>query len=259
MSPISGPSSSNSYDSIYPLYHAFKKNPFPDLPPHLAPNQPKYYGNVQTFMHPNPSTLHYIQSQPQTQIPNISSTTLLAGNRSIITTPTYQPQQMFTQNPEVSRGRPIKILPSNNYQSIAPGQHEEAMRQQRMNYMLDEQISIMMTSPKSPRGRPYKGKETEPERLERLRKMAQSRKMKRDNETPDQRQARLKDLADRARKRRESMLVGETAEERRDRLSKQAEYARQRRLNSQTPQAIRMAEQKAKTLYARLKKADGTF
>lgn len=267
LSPISGGS---SYDqNMYSECPKFLTNTFPDLPPHLAPNQPKYYGQIQNFMPPNPTSLHYIppaHAQQQTQIPAITSTTTTImkqdtsgrqtypANQQHISNPVYNP---FTppsnlQQPEIYRGRPMKILPSNDYQSIAPSLQEEAMRQQKLNCMLEEHINIIMTSPKSSRGRPGKGRESDPQRAERLRKMAELRRQQRDKETPDERAARLKDLADRARKRRETMLTSETEDERRERLSRQAEYARQRRLKCQTPQAIRQAEQKAKNLYQKL-------
>lgn len=269
LSPISG-GSSYDHQHMYPECPKFLTNTFPDLPPHLAPNQPKYYGQIQNFMPPTPTSLHYIppahSQHQQTQIPAITSTTSSSmkhepsggrhtypTNAQQLSNPMYN---LFTApanpQPEIYRGRPMKILPSNDYQSIAPALQEEALRQQKLNNMLEEHINIIMTSPKSTRGRPGKGRESDPQRSERLRKMAELRRHQRDKETPDERAARLKDLADRARKRRESMLTSETEAERRERLTRQAEYARQRRLKCQTPQAIRQAEQRAKNLYQKL-------
>lgn len=286
LSPNSG-ASSQSYENLYPTpsYPILKPNQFPDLPPHLAPNQAKYYGSIQNFMPATPPSLQYISSQTSTLPPPPSSSIISsAGHGNPHTTSTsftptrppvfpgqlhtshqiQQPQPalpyppLLTQQsanslsvaqPEISRGRPVKIFPSNDYTCIAPALQDEAIRQQKLSYMLEEQINIMLTSPRSARGRPNKGNETDPERMERLRKMAEMRRAQRDKETPDERQARLKDLAERAKKRRESIIKDESPEERKERLSRQAEYARQRRLKCQTPQAIRQAEQRAKDLY----------
>lgn len=258
----------NSYEQIYSTYPSFRSSPFPDLPPHIAPNQPKYYGHIQNFVPPQPSQLQYIQpfhqSQdsgavnqiaPQTHIIQTSAQQLNAAipynTQLVYTTAVAQP--ILDVQPGVARGRPIKILPSNNYQTVAPAHQHEAVRQQKLNNLLEEQISIIMTSPKQSRGRPSViGEETDQLREERLRKMREARKAQRDLETPEQRESRLKDLSERARKRRVALLTGESEEDRRERLRRQAEYARERRNRGQTPQAFRQAQQDAKNLYAKL-------
>lgn len=74
-----------------------------------------------------------------------------------------------------------------------------------------------------------KPNESEFERMEKLRKSAELSRLRRNNETPEQRSKRLNDLKMRARKRREEIKNSESEEERKNRLAKQAEYARQRR------------------------------
>lgn len=72
--------------------------------------------------------------------------------------------------------------------------------------------------------------ENEQQRLERLRITAEKSRIRRMHESPAQREKRLKDLKDRARRRREQIKLTETAEERKERLAQQADYARARRL-----------------------------
>jgi len=74
-----------------------------------------------------------------------------------------------------------------------------------------------------------KSNETESDRQEKLRKSAELSRLRRNNETPEQRSKRLNDLKMRARKRREEIKQMETEEDRKSRLAKQAEYARIRR------------------------------
>lgn len=286
-------SPSISFDNFYSSYQSFKGSPFPDLPPHVAPNQPKYYGHIQNFVSPQPSSLHYIPPIQQQQQHQPSQThPATTGNTSATTTTTSSSQQQHQQQPpqqhpalhmnhihqqpasysghivnshpltvvaqtvaqpEITRGRPIKLLPSNNYQTIAPAHQQEAVRQQKLNHLLEEQINIIMASPKQGRGRPsLPADASDSSREERLRRMREARKMQLAAETPEQRAARLKDLAERARKRRISLLSNETDEERRERLKRQAEYARERRETKyHSPNAHREAEQRAKDLYAK--------
>jgi len=137
-------------------------------------------------------------------------------------------------------------------QSTSPELKVDVDRHKKMNELLEEQINIMLASPKRTRGRPSKGRETPNEREERLRKMAESRRIKRQNETPAERHIRLQMLTKRARERRELIRNSETENERKERLSKQAEYARKRRMKEQTPAAKEKAEQRARELYAKL-------
>ena len=74
-----------------------------------------------------------------------------------------------------------------------------------------------------------KSNEAEFDRLEKLRKSAELSRLRRNNETPEQRAKRLNDLKLRARKRREEVKQRESEEDRKSRLAKQAEYARIRR------------------------------
>lgn len=193
--------------------------------------------NVPPIQVPNPQQIYRPSSGTAAQ--QISTTSYTTQN------------QQPGQTPFV-RGRPVKIFPSNDYRNISPSLKDEADRQHTLNEMLEAHINNMLTSPKQSRGRPYRGRETNGDRSERLRKMADSRRAQRDKETPDERSARLRDLAERARKRREITLQTENDEERRLRLQKQAEYARKRRQNNQTPIALKIAEERAKHLYTKL-------
>ena len=165
--PINGVNQSvnqpySTTDAFYPQYHTLKTNPFPELPPHVVvatSNDQKFYGTIQNFSaapmqyitttHPSPQQPNQLSSVSSSSAPTL----LTIGNRSIIsTTPTYQvaPSQVMypiIASPESPRGRPVKILPSNNYQTIAPTLQGEALRQQRMNTMLEEQINIMLATP----------------------------------------------------------------------------------------------------------------
>lgn len=194
------------------------------------------------------------QNVPPIQIPTAQQlyrpSSATAAQQHLSTTYSMA-NQLPGQSPFV-RGRPVKIFPSNDYRNISPSLKVEADRQHTLNELLEAQINKMLTSPKQSRGRPYKGRETDDDRDDRLRKMADVRRTQRDKETPDERAVRLHDLAERARKRREMTMQTESEEERRIRLQKQADYARQRRQRAQTPQALKVAEERAKHLYTKL-------
>lgn len=195
------------------------------------------------------------QNVPPIQVPSPQQmyrpSSATAAQQQLSTTYSMANQPPVGQSPFV-RGRPVKIFPSNDYRNISSSLKVEADRQHTLNEMLEAQINKMLTSPKQSRGRPYKGRETDDDRDDRLRKMAETRKTQRDKETADERTVRLRDLAERARKRRELTMQTETEEERRIRLQKQSDYARQRRQSAQTPQAVRMAEERAKHLYTKI-------
>lgn len=255
-----------SPESLYHTYQVTKPPPFPELPPHLAPSthqEPRYFMQTPSnFAMPGHSNggdsgshvqqpLQYVYSVQPTAIQTSNAPQTMAIGQSQhsghgIQTPTTSPYAVVKQQPSpvsldptaspaVTIGRPLKIFPSNDYRSIAPQLHDEAQRQHQLNQMLDTQITHIISHPRSARGRPAKGPETEEERSARLRRMADQRAAQRDRETPEERAARLRDLAERARKRREQMLSTETPDERRDRLQRQAEYARQRQAGL-TPQ-----------------------
>lgn len=152
------------------------------------------------------------------------------------------------------RNRQRKVFPLDDHGNpIVPEEiKDDVDRQKVMSELLEEQINIILSSPKRHRGRPSKGRETDKERTERLRKMAESRRIKRANETPDERQRRLQVLTDRARHRREIIKATETEDERKVRLARQAEYARMRRIREQAPDAKHKADQRAKELYAKI-------
>lgn len=151
-----------------------------------------------------------------------------------------------------------KVFPQGGHGTHPPPDPDNTLRNDvdrqkaMMNELLEEQINIILSSPKRNRGRPNRGRESSDQRARRLRKMAESRRIKRANETPAERQHRLQMLTDRARHRRDIIKATETEEERRERLSRQAEYARRRRMKEQLPDAKSKADQRAKELYAKL-------
>jgi hypothetical protein len=99
---------------------------------------------------------------------------------------------------------------------------------------------------------PKRIKESDEQRLERLRVTAEKSRIRRQNETPEQREKRLHDLKTRARKRREEIKMNETEEERKLRLQTQAEYARSRRMKLNTLEGKEKIERKARELYAKI-------
>lgn len=279
----------HEFDQAYPPYHLFRTNQFPELPPHLNPQTsraPAAAGSgdtassvgatTATGMYSTPAHLTNLQDLSQHLVNQYQHAKIIQQSSAQYTPSTnvppiqipnpqqiYRPssatatQQYTTQNQQPGqtpfvRGRPVKIFPSNDYREISPSLKDEADRQHTLNEMLEAHINNMLASPKQSRGRPYRGRETDGDRSERLRKMADSRRAQRDKETPDERSARLRDLAERARKRREITLQTENDEERRLRLQKQAEYARKRRQNNLTPLALKIAEERAKHLYTKL-------
>lgn len=215
-------------------------------------SQVKYYGNVPHISSANALSIQClpdISSMNQTNIrpPNV------ATSISIYPISTHYTQPFMTPNIMTPvRGRPVTIHPSNDYRSVNPAQREEAERQFLSHNMLESTINAMLSSPKQGRGRPASRCDNVSGYDERRTKQATARRNQRNNETPEARKARLEDLAQRARKRRELLMATETEEERRKRLASQAEYARQRRLKLQTPEAVKNQIQKAKVLYSKL-------
>lgn len=94
--------------------------------------------------------------------------------------------------------------------------------------------------------------ETEEERFERLRLTAEKSRLRRSRESLEQREKRLQDLKDRARRRRELVKMHESEEERKARLAKQAEYARRRRTTLNTVEEKQNIDKKARELYAKI-------
>lgn len=223
-------------------------------PPHnqSLQNQVKYYGNV-----PHISSANALSIQCLPDISSMNQTNIrpanVATSISIYPISTNYTQPFMTPNIMTPvRGRPVTIHPSNDYRSVNPAQREEAERQFLSHNMLESTINAMLSSPKQGRGRPASRCDDISGFDERRSKQANARRNQRNNETPEARKARLEDLAQRARKRRELLMATETEEERRKRLAGQAEYARQRRLKLQTPEAVKNQIQKAKVLYSKL-------
>lgn len=215
-------------------------------------NQVKYYGNV-----PHISSANALSIQCLPDISSMNQTNIrpanVATSISIYPISTNYTQPFMTPNIMTPvRGRPVTIHPSNDYRSVNPAQREEAERQFLSQNMLESTINAMLSSPKQGRGRPASRCDDISGYDERRSKQANARRNQRNNETPEARKARLEDLAQRARKRRELLMATETEEERRKRLANQAEYARQRRLKLQTPEAVKSQIQKAKVLYSKL-------
>lgn len=215
-------------------------------------SQVKYYGNVPHISSANALSIQClpdISSMNQANIrpANVATSISIYPISSNYTQPFMTPNIM-----QPVRGRPVTIHPSNDYRSVNPAQREEAERQFLSHNMLESTINAMLSSPKQGRGRPASRCDDISGYDERRSKQANARRNQRNNETPEARKARLEDLAQRARKRRELLMATETEEERRKRLANQAEYARQRRLKLQTPEAVKNQIQKAKVLYSKL-------
>lgn len=239
------------------LLHNPNDNTYTNLVAYPPPNQSlqnqvKYYGNV-----PHISSANALSIQCLPDISSMNQTNIrpanVATSISIYPISTNYTQPFMTPNIMTPvRGRPVTIHPSNDYRSVNPAQREEAERQFLSHNMLESTINAMLSSPKQGRGRPASRCDDVAGFDERRSKQANARRNQRNNETPEARKARLEDLAQRARKRRELLMATETEEERRKRLSGQAEYARQRRLKLQTPEAVKNQIQKAKVLYSKL-------
>lgn len=225
---------------------------YPPINNQSLQSQVKYYGNV-----PHISTANALSIQCLPDISSMNQTNIrptnVATSISIYPITTHYTQPFMTPNIMTPvRGRPVTIHPSNDYRSVNPAQREEAERQFLSHNMLESTINAMLSSPKQGRGRPASRCDNTSGYDERRTKQANARRNQRNNETPEARKARLEDLAQRARKRRELLMATETEDERRKRLSSQAEYARQRRLKLQTPEAVKNQIQKAKVLYSKL-------
>ncbi|XP_037027827.1 uncharacterized protein LOC119068359 [Bradysia coprophila] len=215
-------------------------------------SQVKYYGNVPHISSANALSIQCLPDISSMNQTNIRPTNV-ATSISIYPISTHYTQPFMTPNIMTPvRGRPVTIHPSNDYRSVNPAQREEAERQFLSHNMLESTINAMLSSPKQGRGRPASRCDNTSGYDERRTKQANARRNQRNNETPEARKARLEDLAQRARKRRELLMATETEEERRKRLANQAEYARQRRLKLQTPEAVKSQIQKAKVLYSKL-------
>lgn len=241
--PVSSPpSSSNSQQNYYPMYHnGFQLAIAPNtIPP---PFTPVHFQNAGTIQQPQQQQ----QQAPQTY--NIVNASQQAQNQQQLP---QQPTQLVQDFPKPVRGRPKKIFPDNEITRIPAELQDEAIRQYKVNALLENEINQILASPKRGRGRPGRGHETEEERRIRLDKMAAHQRQVRANETLEEREIRLRKLSERARLKRQQIRETETEEERRVRRAKQAEYARLRRLRAQTPENKKRIEERAKQLYAQI-------
>lgn len=179
--------------------------------------------------------------------------------------------QAIQDFPKPVRGRPRKIIYTNStsntenandeISSLSTEQQEVLVGQQKVSSFLEQEITNMLASPQltQRRGRGQHSSsssqhkfETDDEKRIRLDKMAAHQRQVRANETPDQREVRLKKLSERARMKRAQVRETESTDDRKVRLSRQAEYARMRRLRAQTPDYKRKVEERARQLYAQL-------
>lgn len=232
----------------------FNSGPF--LGQHPSPFQPQppniHHHNIPQ---PPPSNHNNAHQQNYSHQQNSQSPASTNQRQQPLRIPSPEDSSSNDSEKERIRDRQRKVFPLDDHGNPrAPEEMKDVDvdRQKVMSELLEEQISIILSSPKRHRGRPSKGRETDKERTERLRKMAESRRIKRANETPEERQRRLQVLTDRARHRREIIKATETEEERKIRLARQAEYARMRRVREQAPDAKHKADQRAKDLYAKI-------
>lgn len=93
---------------------------------------------------------------------------------------------------------------------------------------------------------------TDSERKEKLRLIAEKSRLRRKNESQEQREKRLNDLKERARRRRELVKINETEDEKKERLANQAEYARSRRVKLNSVDEKLKIEKKARELYVKI-------
>ncbi|XP_067638764.1 probable serine/threonine-protein kinase yakA isoform X2 [Eurosta solidaginis] len=283
---VTSPSGTPAQATYYPMYH----NGFQlSIPPNTVPPPftPVHFTNT-TNSGTSPSTGQVVQSVggAYNLLTNTSITAAVAAVASSATQ-----QQVIQDFPKPVRGRPRKIIFSStgtgNTTTTVPSTSnavdskdgiyllpttvtsestEDALRQQKVSALLEQEINQMLASPQQTqrRGRGQQQSsptgstrssghkyETDEDKRRRLDKMAAHQREIRANETPEQRAVRLAKLCERARLKRQEIRATETPEERKVRLSKQAEYARMRRLRSHSR---RRTEDRARELYEELKK-----
>nr|XP_036221508.1 myb-like protein AA isoform X10 [Bactrocera oleae] len=284
---VTSPSSTPTQATYYPMYH----NGFQlTIPPNTVPPPftPVHFTNNTTNSGTSPTSGQVAQAGvggAYNLLAN-SSITAAAAVAAVASTATQQ-QQAIQDFPKPVRGRPRKVIFSNtgtgnnasttnNTGDSKNGIYllptgttespEDALRQQKVSALLEQEINQMLASPQqtprrgrgqqhssptgSTRGSGHKY-ETDEDKRRRLDKMAAHQREVRANETPEQRAVRLAKLCERARLKRAEIRATESPDERKVRLSKQAEYARMRRLRTHSR---RRTEDRARELYEELKK-----
>lgn len=223
------------------------------------------------FITSNDNLLNAPQYQILTAIPAKSEITINSSNSSsssiVSSPPTISSFQEITSSSlqdfdvapptpiieKKSRGRPRKVYHDpQNWNELPKETKIEYARQQHMEIMVKQEMTDMMKNPPRGRGRPSKGNSNDGERMERLKKMAAMGRIRRANETAEQREARLKNLRERAQQRRDMVYATETEEQRHTRLIRQSEYARNRRLRMNTKEGKALMEKRARELYIKI-------
>ncbi|XP_053950186.1 putative uncharacterized protein DDB_G0271606 isoform X4 [Anastrepha ludens] len=283
---VTSPSSTPAQATYYPMYH----NGFQlSIPPNTVPPPftPVHFTSNTTNSGTSPSSGQVAQSTVGGAYNLLANTSITAAAAVAAVASTATQQQAIQDFPKPVRGRPRKIIfsstgtvnnastPSstgdtkNGIYLLPTGSTEspeDALRQQKVSALLEQEINQMLSSPQqtqrrgrgqqhssptgSTRGSGHKY-ETDEDKRRRLDKMAAHQREVRANETPEQRAVRLAKLCERARLKRAEIRATESTEERKTRLSKQAEYARMRRLRSHSR---RRTEDRARELYEELKK-----
>ncbi|XP_054730967.1 putative uncharacterized protein DDB_G0271606 isoform X4 [Anastrepha obliqua] len=283
---VTSPSSTPAQATYYPMYH----NGFQlSIPPNTVPPPftPVHFTSNTTNSGTSPSSGQVAQSTVGGAYNLLANTSITAAAAVAAVASTATQQQAIQDFPKPVRGRPRKIIfsstgtvnnasTSSNTGDTKNGIYllptgstespEDALRQQKVSALLEQEINQMLSSPQqtqrrgrgqqhssptgSTRGSGHKY-ETDEDKRRRLDKMAAHQREVRANETPEQRAVRLAKLCERARLKRAEIRATESTEERKTRLSKQAEYARMRRLRSHSR---RRTEDRARELYEELKK-----
>lgn len=185
------------------------------IPQQQHPNISFYDNSVQTnnynFVNFNNSISALAFNDPSSNIPQ-------PVNNSIITLNIPHYHTVFSSQPHI---------PSKNYSN--PHIIKEEIYPNQSKHHLMTKNAELCNNQSDNNYLNLKSHESESERQEKLRKSAELSRLRRNNETPEQRSKRLNDLKLRARKRREEIKQCESDGQRKNRLAKQAEYARLRR------------------------------
>ncbi|XP_017472606.1 PREDICTED: G-box-binding factor isoform X2 [Rhagoletis zephyria] len=282
---VTSPSSTPTQATYYPMYH----NGFQlSIPPNTVPPPftPVHFTST-TNSGTSPSSGQVTQSAVGGAYNLLANTSITAAAAVAAVASSATQQQVIQDFPKPVRGRPRKIIFSNtgtannattmsNTGDSKNGIYllptgstestEDALRQQKVSALLEQEINQMLASPQQTqrrgRGQQHSSPtgstrstghkyETDEDKRRRLDKMAAHQREVRANETPEQRAVRLAKLCERARLKRAEIRSTESPEERKTRLSKQAEYARMRRLRTHSR---RRTEDRARELYEELKK-----
>uniref|UniRef100_A0A034W6U5 STPR domain-containing protein n=3 Tax=Bactrocera dorsalis TaxID=27457 RepID=A0A034W6U5_BACDO len=259
---VTSPSSTPTQATYYPMYH----NGFQlTIPPNTVPPPftPVHFTNNTTNSGTSPTSGQVAQAGVGGAYNLLANSSITAAAAVAAVASTATQQQAIQDFPKPVRGRPRKVIFSNTGTTESP---EDALRQQKVSALLEQEINQMLASPQqtprrgrgqqhssptgSTRGSGHKY-ETDEDKRRRLDKMAAHQREVRANETPEQRAVRLAKLCERARLKRAEIRATESPDERKVRLSKQAEYARMRRLRTHSR---RRTEDRARELYEELKK-----